>query len=160
MSTLILYATKYGAAGVVAQRIADNLGNAEIHDLKKDVPNLEQFDCVIIGSSIYAGSIRKEAKAFLAKNASLLKGKKIGLFVCGMDTRQNSKHFTDNFPQEIVNEAKATAVLGGIFDPKKANAFERLIIKMISKSMNTKFGYMDFTNDEKIKQFAETMKAN
>ena len=76
MKTLILYATKYGAAREAAQRIAKHMNGAVLHDLKqKNVPALADFDCVIIGSSIYVGAIRKEAKTFLTQNADDLQKK-------------------------------------------------------------------------------------
>ena len=73
MKTLILYATKYGAAYEIARRIAERIDGAVIHNLKQDgMPPLEEFDCVIAGSSVYVGMIRKEAKAFFTKNTAAL----------------------------------------------------------------------------------------
>ena len=155
MKTLILYATKYGATGEIAERIADNMGGAALHDLKQsNIPDLEEFDCVIIGSSLYAGSMRKETKAFLAKNADKLLTKKIGLFLSGIAQSDENKYFEGNFPKNILQAAKATSFLGGIFDPSKAGRMEQLIIKAVTKQSD----YINTVDDEKIKQFAEWMK--
>ena len=154
MKTLILYATKYGATREIAERISRNLGDVVIFDLKQgDLPDLAEFDCVIIGSSLYAGSIRKEAKAFLAKNADTLRQKKIGLFLSGMASEGGQKSFTDNFPKEVVQAAKASSVLGGIFDPEKAGRLERMVMKMVTK----KSEYISTIDDEKIKEFVKTL---
>ena len=154
MNTLILYATKYGAAREIAERIADNMGGAVLHDLKQShIPNLEEFDCVIIGSSLYAGFIRKEAKAFLAQNTDKLLNKKIGLFLSGMAKSDEKKYFDDNFPKSILQGAKAAVFLGGIFDPQKAGKMERFIMKVVTKQSE----YVNTIDDEKIKQFAESM---
>ena len=155
MKTIVIYATKYGAAGEIARRIADKIGGAVIHDLKQGVPSLAEFDCVIIGSSIYAGMIRKEAKVFLSKNASTLQGKKIGLFLSGLDASSQKTFFDINFPTDILQAAKTAEFLGGIFDPKKAGMIERFIIKMITK----KTRYINIIDDSKIEQFVKAVKS-
>ena len=156
MKTLILYATKHGAAGEAARRIAKLIDGAVLHDLKQgNVPAIAEFDCVIIGSSIYVGMIRKEAKTFLAQNADALQGKRLGLFLCGMDANQEQAFFKANFSEDILQAAKAACFMGGIFDPKKAGIMERLIVKVAAKQSE----YIDTIDDDKIKQFAEAMKA-
>ncbi|MCL2409092.1 MAG: flavodoxin domain-containing protein [Oscillospiraceae bacterium] len=155
MNTLILYATKHGAVREIAGRIADSIGGAVLHDLKQGgSPSLAGFDCVIIGSSLYAESIRKEAKAFLAKNADALREKKLGLFLSGMLPDEAEKCFDNNFRKDILQSANAASFLGGIFDPQKAGAFGRILMKAATKQS----GYIDTISDEKIAQFAVTMK--
>jgi len=154
MRTLILYATKHGAAREIAESISEQIGDVVLHDLKQgSIPVLDGFDCVIIGSSLYAGSIRKEAKVFLAQHAAQLQGKKLGLFLSGMAQSDEKKYFADNFPADILQKATAVSFLGGIFDPQKANAMERLIMKAVTK----KSGYVRAIDDEKVKQFAALM---
>jgi len=156
MKTLIIFATKRGATREIAERIAARIEGAAIHDLKKDgSPPVDSYDCVIIGSSLYAGAIRKEAKAFMAKSANTLQGKKVGLFLCGMEASGAQGFFDANFPKEILQMAKTTGFLGGIFDPQKASAFERLVIKIVTK----KSVYVNTIDDAKIEQFATAMNA-
>ena len=156
MKTLIVFATKHGTTREVAERIAARIEGAAIHDLKKDgSPPLDSYDCVIIGSSLYAGAIRREAKAFMAKSTNALHGKKVGLFLCGMEASGAQGFFNANFPKEILQIAKTTAFTGGIFDPQKASAFERLVIKIVTK----KSVYVNTINDSTIDQFAAAMKA-
>jgi len=155
MKTLILYATKYGAAREVARRIATKIDGAVLHDLKQgDVPSLAQFDTIIIGSPVYAGMIRNEAKTFLSQSADALQSKKLGLFVCGLSAEGEKGYFDSNFSPELLKTAKAASFLGGIFDPKKSGVMGRLIMKAVSKSAE----YKDTIDDKKIEQFAEVMK--
>ena len=156
MKTIILFASKYGAAGEIARRIASRIKDATVHELKRGGnPSLDGFDCVILGSSVYAGMIRKEAKTFLSLNAAALQKKKLGLFLSGMETSGGNKFFETNFPRDILETAKATGFLGGIFDPKKAGLMERLIMKAVAKTS----AYGNTIDDEKIEQFVESMKA-
>jgi len=154
MKTLILYASKYGATAEIAKRVAAQLENATIYDLKQgNIPRLEDYDCIIVGSSVYAGSFRKEAKTFIAQNAFDLATKKPGLFVCSIG-ESNDEVFKKNVPDNVLQAAKAKAALGGAFDPKKANFFERLIMKAATKQS----GRVDNISDERIIRFAEEMK--
>jgi len=156
LKTLILYATKHGAAREAAQRIAKRIPGAVLHDLKQsDIPALADFDCMILGSSIYVGSVRKEAKVFLAKNSDTLKKKKLGLFLCGLQSDEEKQFFASNFSPDILAAAKATSFLGGIFDPKKAGFMERLTIKAVTKLTD----YADKIDNVQIERFTEEMKS-
>ena len=148
MKTLILYATKYGATEKIARRIADKIEGSVFYDLKEgNIPNIADFDCIIIGSSIYAGSVRKEAKAFVANNVVPLSEKTVGLFLSGFAA--DDKYFATNYPKNLLDKVKTKAFLGGIFDPKKANAAERLIIKAVMKQSE----YVESIDDDAIDKF-------
>ena len=156
MKAIIFYATKHGATAEIAQRIAEEINGAVIHNLKKDdIPSLADFDCVIIGSSVYAGNIHKEAKEFLLNRKNILLDKKLGLFVSGIGAEGEKKYFETNFPQEILKKAKIASFLGGIFNPAEASGFECFIMKLAAKQSE----YINTIDDEKIIKFAETMKA-
>ena len=157
MKTLILYATKYGAAREIARRIAGEMDTSAIYDLKQgELPALSDFDCVIVGSSLYAGMIRKDAKAFLAKNAGALRDKRLGLFLSGMDAdaARINGYFASNFPAELLGAAKVTASPGGIYNPKKAGFWERAIFKLAAKQAD----YADSIDNDKIAEFAKALK--
>ncbi|WCF05930.1 flavodoxin domain-containing protein [Paenibacillus thiaminolyticus] len=156
MKTLILYATKNGAAREIAQRISKQIDGAIVRDLKNGgVPPLDGFDCVIVGSPVYAGIVRKEAKAFVEKNTSALCSKRLALFISGLDGSREKEYFNANYPSEILQAAKMACFLGGIFDPKKAGFMGRLVMKAVAKQSE----YTDSIDDDKIKQFAEAMKS-
>ena len=153
---MVLYVTKHGATGEVARRIAHKIDGAVLHDLKEGgVPVLLGFDCIIVGSPVYAGMIRKEAKAFLAQNADVLRGKKLGLFLSGLDADKEKACFEANMPPDLLQSAKAVRFLGGIFNPKKAGFMGRFIMKAVAKQS----GYSDTIDDNGIAQFAEEIMA-
>ena len=157
MKAIIFYATKHGAAEEIAKRIAGQIENAVMFDLKQeDLPSINDYDLVIIGSSVYAGSFRKEAKEFLVKNADELGEKKLALFASGMSESESSEMFKINVPEKVLQNAVIASVLGGIFDPKKSNFFERLIMKIVTKQS----GYYSNITDEKINEFVKTIYGN
>jgi len=156
MKTIILYATKHGAAAEIAKRIAAKIDETDVYDLKQgSIPDLDNYDLVIIGSSVYAGSFRKEAKTYLAVKADELCEKKLGLFVSGMSESESDSVFTSNVPPEVVKAAVVKDNLGGIYDPEKSNFFERFIMKIITKQS----GRIDKINDDKIDKFVEALKS-
>jgi len=151
MKTLILYATKYGAAREIAERIAKRLDGAELFDLKQGAaPELTGYDRVVVGSSIYAGSIRKEAKKYLQTHESQLCEKCLGLFLSGIGAEGSEGFFSRNFSQKLQDAAGAKAFLGGIFQPDKVGSMERRIFKAATKSAE----YANTISDDKIDAFA------
>lgn len=155
MKTLILYATKHGAAKEIAERIAALIPGSTVCDLKSnDIPPVTQYDCIILGASLYAGSIQKEAKEFLSNDAEVLRGKRLGLYLSGMDASREKEFFEANFPTVILQAAVAKSFLGGIFDPKKAGFLERLIMKAVAQQS----GYSNTISDDKVELFTEALK--
>ncbi|MGI6711498.1 MAG: flavodoxin domain-containing protein [Bacillota bacterium] len=60
-------------------------GNVDLYNLKeKKQPILANYDQIIIGGSIYIGKIQKEVSRFCTDHMAQLKGKRLGLYVCGM----------------------------------------------------------------------------
>ncbi|MCL2632580.1 MAG: flavodoxin domain-containing protein [Coriobacteriia bacterium] len=155
MKTLILYSTKHGSTAVVAQHIASGIDDTVMHDLKKgEHPVLADFDCIIVGSAIYAGKILEQAQLFLAQNTAMLCSKRLGLFLCGMGAEAQAGAFTANFSPELLDAARAIAFLGGVFDPAKASFFERLIMRAVGKMSS----YTDIIDDNAISRFTAEMR--
>jgi len=153
MATIILYATKYGATEQIAKRISTLLDDAPYHNLKdKNLPPLSDFDTIIIGASVYAGNARKEARHFLLQNQALLMEKNVSFFLSGISERDDDPDtfFKKNVPAELLQKARATGFLGGIYDPKKVSGFERFIMKQVVKHD----AFVDCVRESAIKTFA------
>jgi len=136
MKTLIIFGTKYGTAEKCSRILKDKLqGEVKIVNVKKDsIPDLSSFGNVIIGGSIYAGRIQKEIKNFCLSNLNGLKGKSVGLFICGMNEKDPIAQFNNYFPEELINNAAAKEYFGGEVILKKMNFLERFIMKKIGKT--------------------------
>ena len=156
MRTLILYATKHGAARDIAQRLAKRMNGATVIDLGTgSAPSPNGYDRVIIGSSVYVGQLRKEAKAYAAQHADALKAVTLGLFVSGLSPEDVQAVLDANYPKDVATHAKAAMTLGGAFQPDKAGFFERLAMRVITKTAEA----TSTISDEKIDRFAEVMRA-
>ncbi len=62
MNTIIIYSSKYGCtkdcANILKNKLSDNITIVDINNNNKI--ELSKFDKIIIGSSIYAGSVSKK----------------------------------------------------------------------------------------------------
>lgn len=136
MKTLIAYGSKYGTAEKCSKEIAKHItGQVDIVDLKanKEI-KLADYDKVIIGSSIYAGGLRKEVKAFYEKNKEILKDKKVAVFISCMAKENPEQYITNNFDKDFVNKLIGKCCCGGEYQFSKMNFFERFIVKKITEA--------------------------
>lgn len=168
MNTLIIYASKHGTAEKCAQELSQKLkGKADLYNIKKGkLPELTQYERVIIGGSIYVGRIQREISEFCTNNLALLKQKKIGLFLCCMNQKEYDTQLKNSFPGELIDRAESIGNFGAEFIMKDMNFLEKAAIKMVSKELAKKdpsVGQMDmkkdvsFINKENINKFIELM---
>ena len=154
MKTLIIYASKYGCTEKCSNLLKDKLiGEVKIVNMKKEnVPDINLFDNIIIGGSIYMGKIQKRVNEFCIKNNSTLTNKKLGFFICCMSEKDIAeKQIKASFPEELLSKAIAIEHFGGEFIFEKMNFLERFIIKKISKTSNDKSTILE----ENINKFAQ-----
>jgi menaquinone-dependent protoporphyrinogen oxidase len=138
MNAIIIYGTKHGSTKKCAEMLSERLtGKVDLCNIKEDKsPNLSQYDKVILGGAVYAGTIPKELREFCTKNLNALKEKKLGLYICCMNDKEVEKQLNSVFPQELLSSAVVKKGLGGEFKFKEMNFFERLITKVVSKSLS------------------------
>jgi menaquinone-dependent protoporphyrinogen oxidase len=87
MKALIVYGTRYGAAALTAEEIAQELRkeNFEVRVINaKDekVKDITEYDLVIVGSGIQINHWTSEPEDFLKKFQKELAKKKVALYVC------------------------------------------------------------------------------
>lgn len=90
--TVIIYESKYGSTKRYAQWIAEAL-SCPVYERKYFRPkDFADYQVVIYGGGLYAGGI--SGIQLIAKNASLLTGKKVILFTCGLSSPENPDTLT------------------------------------------------------------------
>ena len=157
MKTLIVYTTKRGTAEKAAMMLKNALGgNTTLVNLARDkAPELSGFDTVILGGSIYVGSIQKKLSEFAAANAQILQGKKLGLFICAGMEKEWAVEMEKAFPQELRARAAAKDNFGYEFDFKKMNFLEKAAIGKIAGIKES----VSKLSKEKIEAFARALLA-
>jgi menaquinone-dependent protoporphyrinogen oxidase len=159
MSTLLVYATKYGSTEKCSKILAEKLTEkVDIINLSAQNNNQEvslaDYDRVIIGGSIYMGKIQKVIDKFCLKNIRSLQEKKVGLYICCMSEGDAADQTLNKvFPKELLTSAVVKDYFGGEFNFEKMNFMDKFITKKVAK-IDT-----DVSNihEDKINQFAKTM---
>ena len=153
MKTLILYTSKHGATLQIANQISSHLAESQVVNLKEKIPSLSEFDCIIIGSPLRAGKISKEVSKFARKNEKILKEKQLGLFLSGLDEKQEGQYFSSNFSPALLEKVKVQMFLGGIYDPEKCNLMERAAMQTAAHLT----GYTSTISPDQIEQFVSLL---
>lgn len=136
MNTLVVYASKKGSTEKAAKMLFEKLeGEKSIVNIKENSsPTLENYETVILGGSIYAGSIQKEIKNFVNDNLNLLLTKKIGLFLCCGMEENYKKQLKQSFPEELLDHSITDQYFGFEYNKEKMNLIEKKLIKLVTKS--------------------------
>jgi hypothetical protein len=71
----------------------------------------------------------------------------------GLEPELTTEYFANNFPEPLMQKAKATAFLGGIYNPQTGSAFDKFLLKAAKKPT----GSMNTVSDKEITRFAEVM---
>ncbi len=153
--TAIIYMSKHGTTEKVVLEIYEILNNSEVEliDLRKTKsPDISDYDTVIVGGSIHAGSIQKRVKDFCIANLEVLLKKRVALFICCMyENDQAKEQFENAFPEKLRSHSIKNDILGGEFLFDKMNFFERTIVKKIAGVKEN----VSQINKQKIVEFAE-----
>ncbi|WP_026478467.1 flavodoxin domain-containing protein [Alkaliphilus transvaalensis] len=137
MKVVLLYASKYGATEKAAKLMAEQLkGEVKLINLKEEIPStIEEFDTVLLASSIYAGRMQGEISKFTTTYKDQIMNKNIGVFVCCKE--ENPEKITEylklNLPEEMIKKAFIKEYLGHEVKFDKMNFFERFLLKRILK---------------------------
>lgn len=153
MKTIIIYSSKYGSTADCAKLLSAGLSSAvELANIDKmnakNIP-LENFDKVILGSSIYIGGISRMMRTFCNENVDILSKKRVGIFLCCGFPAQMNEYLAKNFPAALLKNAVAIENFGGEARVDKLKVMDKLIMKAATKG-----NYRDLTiSHENIKSF-------
>jgi len=128
-SNVVVYHSKYGATKEYATHIAKELGCQALKISSK--LKLDDYEQVIIGAPIYAGSAAGIKKL-------KLNSQEVYLFLVGLSHPVNNldifEGVVDKLDPSIKEKLNETLFLSGSMDLNKLNFIHRQIMKMVSKS--------------------------
>lgn len=163
MKGIIIYKSKYGSTKQFAEWMQEDTG-FDLYTISKCPKNLNDFDVIIVGSSIHAGSI--SVKDYLITNWPFIKDKKVVMI---LTSGASNKRVIDNvvkysFPPEIMNAIKVFPV-GGRYVFDKMSFIDRSLIKIVAfftkhpetkKGMLTERDDVDRNNLKEVLEFIKT----
>ncbi len=156
---LVVYASKLGSTGGVAQAIGEELtARRNIVDVKpvRDVQDVSPYDSILLGSAVRRGRWLPEAVDFLEKNIQPLASKSVSYFTVCMTMHQDTPENRARARQitsaaRILREPAAESFFGGRMDYGKISFAEQMILR----AMKTPEG--DFRDWDDIRAWAEQL---
>lgn len=130
MTVLVAYASKRGSTKEIAETIAATLrreGLGVCLERCEDVPTLDPYDAIVIGSAVYMKRWRGDARHFLKKHRKALRQKPFWVFSSGPvgDPAKDNPNWTE--PPKIATKVEELGgrdhvVFGGRL-PSEPNSF-------------------------------------
>ena len=151
MKTLIVYASKYGCTADCANFLEKKLsGDITLVDINKAPKTLDvnDYDTIIIGGSVYIGRVSKNLRAFCESNLDALLKKNIGIFLCSALADQFNDTLKNNFPVLLLDNAKAIRLFGCEARLEKMNFMDKMMIKAVTKGDFSGFRISNNSIDE------------
>ncbi|TFF92647.1 MAG: hypothetical protein EU543_05285 [Promethearchaeota archaeon] len=146
---LLLYGTRYGSTAEISERIKVVLKENDIEvetvnldEIKlKNLPSLEEFDGILIGSGIKISKMTKNVRKFLSKFADNLKKKKntLGIFIsCLMaNNAEERPKARDDYIKKVLEENGIEVAMleafGGVLDLTEDSNLGGFSKKMMEK---------------------------
>lgn len=132
---LIVYASTHGCTQKCAETLANHLVDHTVTILELTSANLDltDYDVVIIGSPIRLGRINKKIDKFCRKQHEPLLQKKLGLFICCMNPKDQAERYAiAQFPEALRHHAAAIGYFGGILNFDRMTSLERTLLKQVT----------------------------
>jgi len=163
MKGIVIFKSKYGATRQYAQWIGNELSLPVFETWELDTRQIENYDFVIVGSSVYIGKML--IKKWLKNNRKVLMNKKIFLFVVS-GTPVSKKDKLDSYvnasvPAEVRNMCDIYFLPGKMII-KELSWIDRLMIKMgarLAKEEEVKKGMLRGYNDVKKENIGKLINA-
>lgn len=127
MRLLVTYASKHGSTEEVARWIGFSLRTAGHHVDVRDaaiVTDVESYDSVVVGGSLYMGRWHADARSFVRRHRSALANRGLAVFALGPRTLDEadvaaSRSQLDHALEQLGVHPQFVAVFGGVVDPEK-----------------------------------------
>jgi len=155
LETLIIYASKYGCTEDCAVYLKNKLTNgATLVDVNKMDKrfDISGYGKIIIGGSVYIGKVAKKLRAFCVDNLNGLNDKEVGIFLCCALGEQADEVLANNFPPELIKNARSVKIFGSEARLEKMGLIDRTLIKAVTKGDFSKFVISHEQMDEFIKE--------
>ena len=136
MKNLIVYSTKYGSGKEIAEILKKKIeGKTDAVDIKThDNNELDSYDNIILGASIYAGRPLKEMNKYIKRNTDALLKKRLFLYISAGSLGNNKKdteQLKSAYSEKLFNHSLHKDNLGYNLNFDKMNAIEKFLIKKI-----------------------------
>lgn len=136
MKTLVTVASRHGATGEMGEVIAAILRDAGLAVQARspdDIPSLDDFDAVVLGSAVYAGRWVESARHFAQRHHAELRARPVWLFSSGPigEPLAPAEESVDGVRLARELAARDHRTFAGRIDPDGLSWVERTITRMV-----------------------------
>ena len=139
MKALVVYGTKSGCTAGVAEQIGKTLaekGFAAEVVAAQNAGSADDYDAVIVGSGVRAGTWHEAVRTWVSENAEALKSRPVAFYTCGLTITDESKADEVRAYTDAVIEATGVKPIDvGLFagwnEPSKFSFLERTVMKVL-----------------------------
>jgi len=156
--TAIVYSSKYGTTKKICETIKSEMRDSDSVELialenHPEQMDLNQYQSVILGTSIYAGKPRKAMVEFCKRHEKELLQVRLALFVCGMDRGNAIKEIEAAYPSSLLNHSCSTSFFEGEYRLDKMKLADRMLLRVFFKVKESKM--REYTTD--VQTFLQTI---
>lgn len=161
---LIAYSTVDGQTLKISQRISEEIDEEVVIKKFDDIKSINEYDKVIVASSIRYGKFPKSLFQFVEANQKLLEEKQADFFGVNLIARTPEKCLIENnvyvrkFLENITWEPHHVEIFAGALKYTKYKAFDKFMIRLIMKKTggptDTKID-TEFTNWNQVSGYAK-----
>ena len=158
MNILIAYTSKSGTTKTCVHILENDFnGHTTLVDLTQTDPSLDAYDIILIGGPIRFGRLHSSVKKFMKNHLEELKQKEVALFICCGFVDDAEQHIQNNFPLELIEQAKIIECFGGEVRKQALGLVEMFIANLALKARSVEDQPHILNN--RIHLFAEQVKA-
>ena len=147
MKILIVYASHGGVARKCAELLAESL--IENHTVtvvdcrKENIPTPDEFDVVVLGSSVRMENIDRRIRKYAKANLERLNSMPCAVFLCCGFTKLFPEYAESLFPRRF-KPSLGSHLFGGELKPDRVHGFDKIVVALMRNSIQTQ----DFEEDD------------
>ncbi len=129
----IAYASRSGTAAECARLLEKEFKNQEVSlfELGEDKIIFEEYDLIVLGTSIRMGKPLPAFRKFLKENYQDLTKCRVGYYICCGFVDCFDEYVEKSIPQELRDRAVAISCFGGLLDTSRVKGIDKLIVKAV-----------------------------
>ena len=136
MRLLVVAASKHGSTAEIATALGEALARRGITTAvadAADVADIEEYDAVVLGSAVYAGRWRQEARELAERHGEFLRSRPVWLFSSGPvgDPLKPEEDPVDVEQITAIVGSRGHRVFAGKIDKSRLSLAERAIVKSL-----------------------------
>ena len=151
MNILIIYASHGG----VTKRCVDMLkGHLDEHHSvtlvnarEDELPSPEDYDVVVVGSSIRLGNMERRIRKYARVNMEKLKDMPFAVFFCCGRTKRFQEYVETQMPRKLV-PSLGYHLFGGELKPERVKGFDKLFVMGMRSAIKSQDFEEDDTNHD------------